>query len=151
MVSRPAARALLLGSALLVSVSAQAADAAYDLIIRGGTIYDGSGKAPVVGDVAIKGDRIVAVGKVEGSAKTEVAAKGMAVAPGFINMLSWATESLIADPKSQSDIRQGVTLEVMGEGWSMGPFNATMKRQETERQGDIKYCLLYTSPSPRDS
>jgi N-acyl-D-amino-acid deacylase len=145
MVSRPAARALLLGSALLVSVSAQAADAAYDLIIRGGTIYDGSGKAPVVGDVAIKGDRIVAVGKVEGSAKTEVAAKGMAVAPGFINMLSWATESLIADPRSQSDIRQGVTLEVMGEGWSMGPMNATMKRLETERQGDVKYPIEWTT------
>jgi N-acyl-D-amino-acid deacylase len=145
MVSRPAARALLLGSALLVSVSAQAADAAYDLIIRGGTIYDGSGKAPVVGDVAIKGDRIVAVGKVEGSAKTEVAAKGMAVAPGFINMLSWATESLIADPRSQSDIRQGVTLEVMGEGWSMGPMNPTMKRLETERQGDVKYPIEWTT------
>jgi N-acyl-D-amino-acid deacylase len=145
MVSRPAARALLLGSALLVSVSAQAADAAYDLIIRGGTIYDGSGKAPVVGDVAIKGDRIVAVGKVEGTAKTEVAAKGMAVAPGFINMLSWATESLIADPRSQSDIRQGVTLEVMGEGWSMGPMNPTMKRLETERQGDVKYPIEWTT------
>lgn len=145
MVSRPAARALLLGSALLVSVSAQAADAAYDLIIRGGTIYDGSGKAPVVGDVAIKGDRIVAVGKVEGSAKTEVAAKGMAVAPGFINMLSWATASLIADPKSQSDIRQGVTLEVMGEGWSMGPMNPAMKRLETERQGDVKYPIEWTT------
>jgi len=145
MVSRPAARALLLGSALLASVSAQAANAAYDLIIRGGTIYDGSGKAPVVGDVAIKGDRIVAVGKVEGSAKTEVAAKGMAVAPGFINMLSWATESLIADPKSQSDIRQGVTLEVMGEGWSMGPMNPTMKRLETERQGDVKYPIEWTT------
>ena len=110
---------VLLCSSMLLSASAAAQAPAYDLIIRGGTIYDGSGKAPVVGDVAIKGDRIVAVGKVEGSAKTEVAAKGMAVAPGFINMLSWATESLIADPKSQSDIRQGVTLEVMGEGWSM--------------------------------
>src|SRR3546814_14690574 len=69
----------------------------------------------------------------------------MAVAPGFINMLSGATESLIADPKSQSDIRQGVTLEVMGESWSMGPMNATMKRQETERQGDIKYPIEWTS------
>src|SRR3546814_16921467 len=69
----------------------------------------------------------------------------MAVAPGFINMLSWATESLIADPKSQSDIRQGVTLEVMGEGWSMGPMNATRKRQATERQGDIKYPIAWTS------
>ncbi len=143
MVRRPAA--LLLCSVFLVSVSAQAADAPYDLIIRGGTIYDGSGKAPVVGDVAIKDDRIVAVGKVDGTAKTEVTAKGMAVAPGFINMLSWATESLIADPKSQSDIRQGVTLEVMGEGWSMGPVNATMKTLETERQGDIKFPIEWTS------
>ena len=136
---------LLLCSSMLVSASAVAQAPAYDLIIRGGTIYDGSGKPPVVGDVAIKDDRIVAVGKVEGQAEREVAANGMAVAPGFINMLSWATESLIADPKSQSDIRQGVTLEVMGEGWSMGPMNATMKRQETERQGDIKYDIEWTT------
>ena len=136
---------LLLCSSMLVSAPLAAQAPAYDLIIRGGTLYDGSGKPPVVGDVAIKDDRIVAVGKVEGEAKREVAAKGMAVAPGFINMLSWATESLIADPRSQSDIRQGVTLEVMGEGWSMGPMNATMKRQETERQGDIKYPIEWTS------
>lgn len=138
---------MLLCSSMLISasVAAKTAAPAYDLIIRGGTIYDGSGKAPVVGDVAIKDDRIVAVGKVDGTAKSEVAAKGMAVAPGFINMLSWATESLIADPKSQSDIRQGVTLEVMGEGWSMGPVNATMKRQETERQGDIKFPIEWTT------
>ncbi|HEV2597160.1 D-aminoacylase [Sphingopyxis sp.] len=135
----------LLCSSMLLSASAAAQAPAYDLIIRGGTIYDGSGKAPFVGDVAIRGDRIVAVGKVDGPAKTEVSAKGMAVAPGFINMLSWATESLIADPKSQSDIRQGVTLEVMGEGWSMGPMNATMKALETERQGDIKYPIEWTS------
>src|SRR3546814_9625496 len=69
----------------------------------------------------------------------------MPVSPGFINMRSWATEARIADPKSQGDIRQGVTLEVMGEGWSMGPMNATMKRQETERQGDIKYPIEWTS------
>ena len=136
---------LLLCSSMLVSAPLAAETPAYDLIIRGGTLYDGSGQPPVVGDVAIKDDRIVAVGKVEGKAEREVAAQGMAVAPGFINMLSWATESLIADPKSQSDIRQGVTLEVMGEGWSMGPMNATMKRLETERQGDIKYPIEWTS------
>ena len=136
---------VLLCGSMLLSASAAAQAPAYDLIIRGGTIYDGSGKPPVVGDVAIKDDRIVAVGKVVGTAKTEVSAKGMAVAPGFINMLSWATESLIADPKSQSDIRQGVTLEVMGEGWSMGPMNATMKALETERQGDIKYPIEWAS------
>ena len=136
---------LLLCSSMLVAGPIAAQAPAYDLIIRGGTLYDGSGKPPVVGDLAIKDDRIVAVGKVDGTAKSEVAAKGMAVAPGFINMLSWATESLIADPKSQSDVRQGVTLEVMGEGWSMGPMNATMKRQETERQGDIKYPIEWTT------
>jgi len=140
---------MLLCSSMLLSASVAAKPAAsvaaYDVIIRGGTIYDGSGKPPVVGDVAIKDDRIVAVGKIDGTAKIEVSARGMAVAPGFINMLSWATESLIADPKSQSDIRQGVTLEVMGEGWSMGPMNATMKRQETERQGDIKFPIEWTT------
>ena len=136
---------MLLCSAMPVSAPVIAKAPAYDLIIRGGTIYDGSGKPPVVGDVAIKDDRIVAVGTIAGTATTEVAAKGMAVAPGFINMLSWATESLIADPKSQSDIRQGVTLEVMGEGWSMGPISPAMKALETERQGDIKYPIEWTS------
>ena len=139
--------AALLSSSLLLSASAGARGAApaYDVVIRGGTLYDGSGGAPVVGDIALKGDRIVAVGTVAGSGRTEIDAKGMAVAPGFINMLSWATESLIADPRSLSDIRQGVTLEVMGEGWSMGPFNATMKAQEAERQGDIKYDISWTT------
>jgi N-acyl-D-amino-acid deacylase len=139
--------AALLASSLLLSASAGARGAApvFDVVIRGGTLYDGSGAAPVVGDIALKGDRIVAVGTVAGSGRTEIDAKGMAVAPGFINMLSWATESVIADPRSLSDIRQGVTLEVMGEGWSMGPFNATMKAQETERQGDIKYDISWTT------
>lgn len=135
----------LFGSMVALSAATAAQDPAYDLVIRGGTLYDGSGAAPVAGDVAVRGDRIVAVGKVDGKGRREVAANGMAVAPGFINMLSWATESLIADPRSQSDIRQGVTLEVMGEGWSMGPMNATMKAQETERQGDIRYPIEWTS------
>lgn len=140
-------RRLALGAALLLSTSgmALAAEGGHDVVIRGGTIYDGSGAPGVVGDVAIDGDRVVAVGKVAGKGRTEISAAGMAVAPGFINMLSWATESLIADPKSQSDIRQGVTLEVMGEGWSMGPLNAKMKTLETERQGDIKYPIEWTS------
>lgn len=140
-------RQLALGAALLLSTSgmALAAEGGHDVVIRGGTIYDGSGAPGVVGDVAIDGDRVVAVGKVAGKGRTEISAAGMAVAPGFINMLSWATESLIADPKSQSDIRQGVTLEVMGEGWSMGPLNAAMKATETERQGDIKYPIEWTS------
>ena len=128
-----------------IALTAASAEPAYDVVIRGGTIYDGSGAAPVPGDVAIRNDRIVAVGTVKDKGRTEISAAGMAVAPGFINMLSWATESLIADPRSQSDIRQGVTLEVMGEGWSMGPMNAEMKRHETERQGDIKYDIEWTS------
>jgi N-acyl-D-amino-acid deacylase len=118
---------------------------AYDLIIRGGTIHDGSGGVPFVGDVALKGDRIVAVGKVDGSATREVDARGLAVAPGFINMLSWATESLIADGKGQSDIRQGVTLEVMGEGHSMGPLSPAMKERELRRQGDFKFPVTWTT------
>ncbi|ALJ15878.1 aminoacylase [Sphingopyxis macrogoltabida] len=140
-------RRLALGAALWLSTSgmALAAEGSHDVVIRGGTIYDGSGAPGVVGDVAIDGDRVVAVGKVAGKGRTEISAAGMAVAPGFINMLSWATESLIADPKSQSDIRQGVTLEVMGEGWSMGPLNAKMKTLETERQGDIRYPIEWTS------
>ena len=102
----------------------------YDLVLRGGTIYDGSGGKPVVGDVAIRGDKIVKVGALgDARGKTEVDAKGLAVSPGFINMLSWATESLIVDGRGQSDIRQGVTLEVMGEGWSMGPLNEAMKKE----------------------
>ncbi len=137
----------LLGASLLLSACAATPHSApnYDVVIRGGTLYDGSGAPPVVGDVAIEGDRIVAVGEVEGKGRTEVSAAGMAVAPGFINMLSWATESLIADPRSMSDIKQGVTLEVMGEGWSMGPVNAAMKAQETARQGDIRYAIEWTT------
>lgn len=136
---------LLCGCFLLPLTINAKPPAPYDLIIRGGMLYDGSGAPPVTGDIAISGDRIVAVGKVEGAARAEVSAHGMAVAPGFINMLSWANESLIADPRSMSDIRQGVTLEVMGEGWSMGPMNARMKAQETERQGDIKYPIEWTT------
>lgn len=111
-----------------------------DLLIRNGTIYNGSGGPPVVGDVAVRGDQIVAVGSVAGvTARRTVDVRGLAVAPGFINMLSWATESLIHDGRSQSDIRQGVTLEVMGEGWSMGPLNPQMKEALAKDQGDIKY------------
>jgi N-acyl-D-amino-acid deacylase len=118
----------------------------YDVVIRGGTLYDGSGGAPVVGDVAVKGDSIVSIGiPVEGSARIEINATGLAVAPGFINMLSWSTESLIEDGRSQSDIRQGVTLEVMGEGWSMGPLNDDMKRESVEQMGDIKYDIEWTT------
>ncbi len=118
----------------------------YDLILRGGTIYDGSGGKPFAGDVAVDGDRVAAVGAL-GNAKgrTELDVKGLAVSPGFINMLSWATESLLVDGRAQSDIRQGVTLEVMGEGGSMGPLNDAMKKEMVEQQGDIKFDVTWTT------
>ncbi|MCH8218198.1 MAG: D-aminoacylase [Planctomycetes bacterium] len=118
----------------------------YDVIIRNGTLYDGSGGDPIVGDVAIQGDTLAAVGTLENTrAKLEIDAEGLAVAPGFINMLSWATVSLIEDGRSQGDIRQGVTLEVFGEGWSMGPLNEKMKAVETDQQGDIKFDIEWTT------
>src|ERR1044071_7761186 len=102
--------------------------AEYGLVLRGGTIYDGSGGDGFVGDVAVAGDRIVAVGDVGRRGEREIDVRGLAVAPGFINMLSWAAEPLIADGRSQSDIRQGVTLEIFGEGLSLGPLNPSMRR-----------------------
>ena len=118
----------------------------YDLILRNGTLYDGSGAPAYSGDVAIQGDSIAAVGNL-GRAKgtAEIDVSGLAVAPGFINMLSWATESLIQDGKSQSDIRQGVTLEVMGEGASMGPVTESMKQAWMQMQGDIKYDIKWNT------
>jgi len=120
--------------------------ASHDLILRGGDIYDGSGGDPFVGDVAIDGDTIVALGDIGGaSAAVEIDVKGLAVAPGFVNMMSWANESLIEDGHSQSDIRQGVTLEIMGEGNSMGPLNESMKADMIARQADIRYDIEWTS------
>ena len=120
----------------------------YDVVIRNGTIYDGSGSEPYVGNVALQGDTIASIGKQENvRGKIEIDATGLAVAPGFINMLSWATVSLIEDGRAQSDIRQGVTLEVFGEGESMGPLNAEMKREMEEQQGDIKYKVEWTTLS----
>jgi N-acyl-D-amino-acid deacylase len=119
----------------------------FDVIIRGGTIFDGSGSASYTGDVAIDGDSVAAVGPAQESTRgrLEIDARGLAVAPGFINMLSWATESLIEDGRSQSDIRQGVTLEIFGEGRSMGPLNEAMKREAIERQADIHYPIAWTT------
>jgi N-acyl-D-amino-acid deacylase len=114
----------------------------YDTIIRNGMIYDGNGGEPFKGDIGINNDTIAFIGDLsKATAKNEIDAKGNAVAPGFINMLSWATEALIEDGRSQSDIKQGVTLEVMGEGWSMGPLNEKLKKQQQESQGDIKYKI----------
>ncbi|MCL6740999.1 D-aminoacylase [Sphingomonas sp. RB56-2] len=136
-----------LAAAILPGSSALGAEQeSYDLLIRNGTIYDGSGAVPFRGEVAIRGGKIVAVGQsLPGAAKQVVDAKGLAVAPGFINMLSWATESLLVDGLGQSDLRQGVTLEVMGEGWSMGPLNDRMKKEAVEQQGDFKYPIEWTT------
>jgi N-acyl-D-amino-acid deacylase len=121
-------------------------DALHDIVIRGGAIYDGSGRPPVVGDIALAGDTIAEIGA-SGAlrAKTVIDAAGLAVAPGFINMLSWADESLIVDGRAQSDIRQGVTLEVFGEGESMGPLSEAMKAEKIALQGDLKYAIEWTT------
>lgn len=119
---------------------------AYQLIIQNGHVYDGSGRMPVLADIAINDNRIVTIGQLEAvTADNTIDAKGLAVAPGFINMLSWATVSLLEDGRSQSDIRQGVTLEVFGEGWSMGPLNDAMRAEVLEQQSDIKFDIPWTT------
>ncbi len=118
----------------------------YSVLIRGGTVYDGTGGVPRVADVALADDTIAAVGDLAAAtADLTIDASGLAVSPGFINMLSWATESLLVDGRSLSDIRQGVTLEVFGEGASMGPLNPSMKREMRERQGDIRFDVAWTT------
>jgi N-acyl-D-amino-acid deacylase len=142
-ISSKAALAFVGLIALAIS-PARAAD--YDIILRHGLIYDGSGRPATIGDVAINKDAIAAVGDLAGkTASKEIDVTGLAVAPGFINMLSWANESLIEDGLSQSGIRQGVTLEVMGEGESMGPLNAKMKKDMVSLQADIKYPIQWTT------
>ncbi|WKZ59751.1 MAG: D-aminoacylase [Cyclobacteriaceae bacterium] len=121
----------------------------FDVVIRGGTVFDGSGKPGMVTDVGINADTIAAIGDLaKATGKIEINAEGLAVSPGFINVLSWATKSLIIDGKSQSDIRQGVTLEVFGEGWSMGPLNDQMKANmltDMEHDPDWKFNLDWTT------
>jgi len=133
---------LLLGA----TAWSQTASHPLDVLIWGGTVYDGTGGAAMRADVGIRGDQIVAIGALDGqTARTVVDARGLAVAPGFINMLSWSVVSLIADGRSQSDIRQGVTTEIFGEGTSMGPLNAEMKRRAIASQTDIKYDIPWTT------
>ena len=116
----------------------------YDLIVRNGTIVDGSGGQPFTGDVGVRGDRIVAVAPhLDGVAPRTIDATGLAVAPGFVNMLSWANDSLIEDGAGESDVRQGVTLEVMGEGWSEGPLTEKMVAGSLKQQGDIKHPISW--------
>lgn len=119
---------------------------AYDIVIRGGTVYDGSGSAPRTADVGVRGDRIAAIGDLSADrGGREIDARGLAVAPGFINMLSWATTSLLHDGRSQGDIRQGVTLEIFGEGSSPGPVNEAMRQRALEAQRDIRYEIPWTT------
>ena len=122
------------------------ADAPFDVIIKGGTVYDGTGGEGHGADVAIRGDRITGVGDfAKASAKKTIDAHGLSVAPGFINMLSWSNESLIQDGRSQSEIRQGVTTEIMGEGESMGPLNDRMKTRLVREQTDIKFEIKWNT------
>src|SRR6266699_357151 len=122
------------------------ADAPFDIVIKGGTVYDGTGGEGHVTDVAIRGDRIAGVGDfAKASAKKTIDARGLAVAPGFINMLSWSNESLIQDGRSQSEIRQGVTTEIMGEGESMGPVNDAIRAHMLRQQKDIHYEIKWNT------
>lgn len=137
----------LLALALAACASTPQAGARYDLIIRNGAVYDGSGAPAQQVDVAVRDGRIAALlpaGNAATSAQV-LDAHGHAVSPGFINMLSWANESLIVDGRGMSDTKQGVTLEVMGEGWSMGPLNDAMKADALKQQGDIRYPIEWTT------
>jgi N-acyl-D-amino-acid deacylase len=137
---------LLIALAAAIPLASCEREPDYDLLIRGGTVYDGSGKPGVAGEVGIQGDRIVYVGpKAEGKARREIDATGQAVAPGFINMLSWSTESLLIDGRGQGELRQGVTLELMGEGESMGPLTPEMKKELVAQQVDLKYPVEWTT------
>ena len=134
------------GCAATTTTQAPSGAARYDVIIRRGVVYDGTGAAGVRADVAIRGDRIATIGDLSGAAAAlEINADGLAVAPGFINMLSWATESLIADGRSVGEIRQGVTTEVFGEGTSLGPLTDEMKRRWKSEQGNIKFETEWTT------
>ena len=135
----------MLSSLFAAESSAPSQTAAdFDIIIKGGTVYDGTGAEPKHVDVAIRGDRIAGLGDFKtAKAKTIIDATGLAVAPGFINMLSWSNESLIQDGRSQSEIRQGVTTEVMGEGESMGPVNDRVREHMLHQQTDIKFDIKW--------
>ncbi len=130
----------------LIAQDSPPASPEFDVIIKNGTVYDGTGAEGRVADVAVRGDRIASVGDLANApGKRVIDAHGLAVAPGFINMLSWSNESLIQDGRSQSEIRQGVTTEIMGEGESMGPLNERMKTRKLEEQRDIKFDIKWNT------
>jgi N-acyl-D-amino-acid deacylase len=136
----------LLASGLFWMGRLREAPPAFDVVIRGGTVYDGTGAPGRRADVGLRGDRIAAVGDLAAAqARQTVEARGLAVAPGFINMLSWSTESLLVDGRSQGEIRQGVTTEVFGEGQSMGPLTEEMKRRVKDDQGDLRFEIAWTT------
>lgn len=136
----------LLFLSILLLLSSCQKKVTYDLVLKNGTIYDGSGEKPFSGDIAINADTIALIAEPNTLYGTEeIDLDRLAVAPGFINMLSWANVSLLEDGRSQSDIRQGVTLEVMGEGRSMGPLNPQMKKEMIEGQVDITYDVPWTT------
>ncbi|HSD27046.1 MAG TPA: hypothetical protein VLL75_07050, partial [Vicinamibacteria bacterium] len=134
------------GLLLLPPLAVRAEPGRFDVLIRGGSVYDGSGGPPRRADVGLRGDRIEAVGDLgDADARTVLDATGLAVAPGFVNMLSWATDDLQADPRSQGDIRQGVTTEIFGEGESYGPWSEPMRLRRRAMQGDFKYEITWTT------
>jgi len=136
----------ILAATALLYISSCTGKEHFDTIIRNGIIYDGTGGEPFTGDIGIRQDTVAFIGDLTAAtADHEIDAQGNAVAPGFINMLSWATESLIQDGRSISDIKQGVTLEVMGEGWSMGPYTEQMKKQLQQMQTDFKYPIEWNT------
>ncbi len=143
---RLGARAAVLAAVLFAAVALRAGEAPFDVVIRGGTVYDGTGSPGRVADVGIRGDKVAAVGDLSKAAAARVVdAKGMAVAPGFVNMLSWSTESLIVDGRSQSELRQGITTQIFGEGFSMGPLNERLRKFLESQQTDFHYEMPWTT------
>jgi N-acyl-D-amino-acid deacylase len=132
--------------ALALAAMGQSRPQSFDVILKNGTVYDGSGRPGLRADVGLRGDQIAAIGNLQrDTATTVVDASGLAVSPGFINMLSWSVESMIVDGRSQSEIRQGVTTQIFGEGSSMGPLTDEMKRRLVADQGDLKYPIEWTT------
>ena len=150
----PLVRTVLITAAVIVVLSPRpgsqptAQTPAFDIVIRGGTVYDGTGSPGRRVDVGLRGDKIATLAELAGTpGGVTIDATGLAIAPGFINMLSWSTDSLIADGRSQGEIRQGVTTEIFGEGSSMGPLTDAMKARAVEQMGDIKDDITWTTLS----
>ncbi len=138
-------RTALATAFLLLAACATTPKTDYDIVLRHATLYDGSGKPATQGDLAIRADRIAAIGDVHGRGAKEIDVHGLAVAPGFINVMSQAQESLIADGRGLSDTKQGVTTEIFGEGESMGPLSPAMKKEFVDSEADIRYPIEWTT------